>query len=103
MYKWEIEELKFQIGKLIQLHRLKRELSQLQLGNELNISSNHIGRIERAETNPTIESLVKICNFFEIDILYLFTKINEKELKKIEGEIEQLQKEFKNQNKRKSQ
>lgn len=38
MYKWKIIELKFQIGKLIQLHRLKRELSQLQLGNELNIS-----------------------------------------------------------------
>ncbi len=102
MYKWEIEELKFQIGKLIQLHRLKRELSQLQLGNELNISSNHVGRIERAETNPTIESLVKFCNFFEIDMLYLFTKLNEKELKKIESEISQLQKEFKNQNKRKS-
>ncbi|SHG40929.1 hypothetical protein SAMN02787073_4227 [Chryseobacterium vrystaatense] len=40
MYKWEVEELKFQIGKIIQLHRLKRQLSQLQLGNELNLSSN---------------------------------------------------------------
>ncbi|SHF03002.1 helix-turn-helix domain-containing protein [Chryseobacterium sp. OV279] len=102
MYKWQIEELKFQIGKLIQLHRLKRELSQLQLGNELNISSNHVGRIERAETNPTIEILILFCNFLEIDLLHLFTKLNEKELKKIESEIDQLQKEFKNQNKRKS-
>ncbi|MDR2238554.1 MAG: helix-turn-helix domain-containing protein [Chryseobacterium sp.] len=102
MYKWEIVELKFQIGKLIQLHRLKRELSQLQLGNELNISSNHVGRIERAETNPTIESLVKFCNFFEIDMLLLFTKISDKELKDIESEIGYLQKQFKNQNKRKS-
>jgi len=102
MYKWQIEELKFQIGKLIQLYRLKRGLSQFQLGNELNISSNHVGRIERAETNPTIESLILFCNFLEIDLLYLFTKLNEKELKKIESEIDQLQKEFKNQNKRKS-
>ncbi|WP_294279885.1 helix-turn-helix transcriptional regulator [uncultured Chryseobacterium sp.] len=101
MYKWEIEELKFQIGKLIQLHRLKRQLSQLQLGNELNISSNHVGRIERAETNPTLESLLTICNFFEIDILHLFRKLNDEELKKIESEIDQLQREFKNQNKRK--
>ncbi|KYH06841.1 hypothetical protein A1704_21870 [Chryseobacterium cucumeris] len=102
MYKWQIEELKFQIGKLIQLYRLKKGLSQFQLGNELNISSNHVGRIERSETNPTIESLVTFCNFLEIDLLHLFTKLNEKELKKIESEIDQLQKEFKNQNKRKS-
>ncbi|KMQ62601.1 hypothetical protein ACM40_10025 [Chryseobacterium sp. BLS98] len=102
MYKWDIEELKFQIGKLIQLHRLKKNLSQFQLGNELNLSSNHVGRIERAETNPTIENLVKLCNFFEIDMLFLFTKLTDKELKKIEREIEDLQKEFKNKNKKKS-
>ncbi|WP_431306821.1 helix-turn-helix domain-containing protein [Chryseobacterium indicum] len=71
MYKWEIEELKFQIGKLIQLHRLKRSLSQFQLGNELNLSSNHVGRIERAETNPTIENLVKFCNFLKL-ICYFY-------------------------------
>lgn len=102
MYKWEVEELKIQIGKLIQLHRLKKELSQFQLGNELNISSNHVGRIERAETNPTVEILVKFCNFFEIDMLLLFKKLNDNELKSIESEIDHLQKEFKNQNKRKS-
>lgn len=102
MYKWEVEELKFQIGKIIQLHRLKRELSQLQLGNELNLSSNHIGRIERAETNPTIENMVKLCNFLEIDMLLLWTKLSDIELKNIESEIDALQKEFKNQNKRKS-
>ncbi|THV57429.1 XRE family transcriptional regulator [Chryseobacterium candidae] len=102
MYKWDIEELKFQIGKLIQLHRLKKNLSQFQLGNELNLSSNHVGRIERAETNPTIENLVKFCNFFEIDMLLLFTKLTNKELKNIESEIEYLQKVFKNKNKTKS-
>lgn len=102
MYIWEAEELKFQIGKLFQLYRLKNKLSQLQLGNELNLSSNHVGRIERSETNPTIESIVKFCNFFEIDILHLFSKLNEKELQSLEVEIQQLQKEFKNKNKRKS-
>lgn len=102
MYIWGTEELKFQIGKLFQFYRLKNKLSQLQLGNEINLSSNQVGRIERAETNPTVETLVKFCNFFKIDMLYLFTKLNEKELQKIESEIDQLQKEFKNQNKRKS-
>ncbi|WP_263603445.1 helix-turn-helix domain-containing protein [Chryseobacterium sp. PET-29] len=102
MYIWEIEELKFQTGKLFQFNRLKNKLSQLQLGNELNLSSNHVGRIERGETNPTLEIIVKFCNFFEIDILYLFTKLSEKELNDLSKEIERLQKEFKNQNKRKS-
>ena len=95
MYIWETEELKLQIGKLFQFYRLKNKLSQLQLGNEINLSSNQVGRIERApETNPTLESLVKFCNFFKIDMLHLFTKLNEEELKKIESEIDRLQKEL---------
>jgi transcriptional regulator with XRE-family HTH domain len=102
MYKWPVESLKIQIGKLIQLFRLRKKLSQFQLGIELNISKDHIGRIERAETNPTIENIVNLCNFLDIDMLFLFTKLSEKELKKIESEIDHLQKEFKNQNKRKS-
>ena len=57
MNKLELEKLKIQIGKLLQLYRLRKGLSQLQLGNELNLSSNHVGRIERAETNPTLENL----------------------------------------------
>jgi len=102
MHIWEIEELKFQIGKLFQFNRLNSKLSQLQVGNELNLSSNHVGRIERAETNPTIEIVVKFCNFFKIDILFLFKKLNENELNNLEIEIDRLQKEFKNHNKRKS-
>lgn len=102
MNKLELEKLKNQIGKLLQLYRLRKGLSQLQLGNELNLSSNHVGRIERAETNPTLENIVKICNFFEIDILYLFSTLNKNEITSIEGEINELKEKFKNQNKRKS-
>ncbi|MDQ8141483.1 helix-turn-helix transcriptional regulator [Chryseobacterium sp. CFS15] len=102
MYKWQVEDLKFQIGKLIQVYRLRRELSQFQLGLELNISKDHVGRIERGLTNPTIENIVKLSNFLDIDIFSLFTKLDAKELKKIELEIDRLQKEFKNKNKKKS-
>lgn len=102
MYTWEIEELKFQIGKLFQFNRLKNKLSQLQVGNELNLSGNHVGRIERAETNPTIESVIKFCNFFEIDVLFLFTKLNDKDLNNLNNEIERLKIEFTNHNKKKS-
>ena len=87
MYSWTAEDLKCQIGKLFQLYRLRGKLSQLQLGNELNLSANHIGRIERAETNPTIEILIEYCNFFAIDIALLFTRLSGKELEEIENEI----------------
>lgn len=100
MYNWDIDELKFQVGRLFQYNRLKNKLSQLQLGNELNLSSNHVGRIERAETNPTVEVIVKFCNFFELDILLLFTKLSDKELDNLNLEIERLQIEFKNHNKK---
>ena len=92
MYKWSAEELKFQIGILFQLYRLRSKLSQLELSHELNLSANHIGRIERAETNPTIEIVVKYCNFFAIDISQLFTKLNDKEL----NDIANLKIEYKN-------
>lgn len=102
MYIWEVDNLKFQIGKIFQFYRLKNKLSQLQLGNEINLSSNQVGRIERAETNPTVESIVKFCNYFKIDILFLFTKLSELEYNNLEFEINKLQKEFKNHNRRKS-
>jgi transcriptional regulator with XRE-family HTH domain len=102
MYIWEVDDLKFQIGKIFQFYRLKNKLSQLQLANEINLSGNQVGRIERAETNPTVESIVKFCNFFKIDILFVFTKLNATDFKNLELEIMQLQKEFKNHNRRKS-
>lgn len=102
MHKWELEQLTYQIGKLFQLHRLRKGLSQFQIGNELDFSSNHIGRMERGKTNPTIGIISKLCNFLEIDLLVLFKKLDDKELQEIEKEIDDLQKKFKNQNKRKS-
>ena len=102
MNKLVLEELKNQIGKLLQLYRLRKGMSQLQLGKEIKLTSNHIGRIERAETNPTLENIVKICNFFEIDVLYLFSTLNKNELNNIESEIIVFKEKFKNQNKRKS-
>ncbi|AZI66606.1 XRE family transcriptional regulator [Kaistella daneshvariae] len=100
MYKWSADELKYQIGKLFQLYRLRNKLSQLQLGHELNLSANHIGRIERAETNPTVEIVLEYCNFFLIDISILFVKLTDRQLDDIEKEINNLKIENKNQSKK---
>jgi len=56
------------VGKKIKLERIKRDLSQEQLADLSNISKNFVGAIERAEWSPTIETLAKIANAFEISL-----------------------------------
>ncbi|REC42035.1 helix-turn-helix domain-containing protein [Chryseobacterium sp. 5_R23647] len=90
MYKWDLVNLKIHIGKIIQLYRLRKELSQFQLGLEVGMSRDHIGRIERGQTNPTIENIVKISDFLNIDILTFFTELNHDDLSSINEEIKTL-------------
>ena len=55
----------------IKLERLKRNLSQEQLAELSGISKNAIGKIERVEVSPTIESLEKIAKAFNMDFAQL--------------------------------
>lgn len=102
MYKWNLEELKIQIGIYVRLHRLRKGISQFQLAIELGLSKDYIGLIERGKTNPTLEIIVKICNFIDLDISEIVAAKSEAELSSAKLEIEELEKKFKNQNKRKS-
>ncbi len=102
MFKWESEELKMQIGVIFKLHRLRKKLSQFQVGNEVDLTKDYIGIIERGKANPTIEVLIKLCNFLEVDINLLVTKATSSQLQAFKLEILELDARFKNQNKRKS-
>ncbi|GEN73683.1 helix-turn-helix domain-containing protein [Chryseobacterium lathyri] len=102
MYKWNVEELKIQVGIIFKLCRLRKGLSQFQVAIEVGLSKDYIGRIERGETNPTIEIIVNICNFLELDINQVVTKENESQLATIKLEILELEAKLKNQNKKKS-
>ena len=66
----ESEELKLLklIGIKIKNLRKKEDISQLQLGIRIDISANQIGRIERAEGNPTIKTLYAITKYYNLDI-----------------------------------
>ena len=55
----------------IKLERMKRNLSQEELSFLSGLSKNAIGKIERAEVSPTIESLEKIANAFGMDFAQL--------------------------------
>lgn len=102
MYKWSFEEIKSQIGIIFKLYRLRKGLSQFQLANEVDLSKDYIGRIERGKTNPTIEIIICICNFLELDIIQVVSKLNQSQLDSVIKETILLEEKFKNQNKRKS-
>lgn len=98
MHKWDIKILNKQIGIIFQLARLRLNLSQLSVANELNLSANQIGRIERGETNPTIKNVLNIANYFNIEMKLLFQKITDEKLESMIKEIENLKIENKNKN-----
>lgn len=55
----------------IKIERIKRNLSQEQLAEIANLNINTIGKIERAEVSPTIETVEKIAQAFNMSFLDL--------------------------------
>jgi len=55
------------LGVHIRQLREKKNLSQQDLANDCSIPKVQIGRIERAEVNTTVRTLVKIANALEIE------------------------------------
>lgn len=50
------------LGKRIKEQRLKQHLTQEQLGEIINVNTSNISHIERATTQVSLSSLVKIAN-----------------------------------------
>ncbi|MCJ8498612.1 helix-turn-helix transcriptional regulator [Chryseobacterium salipaludis] len=95
MYKWNPIDVLKQMGIIIHVNRLRKKISQQDLANEIELSINHIGRIEKGEANLTTANVIKICNFLEINPMLLFEKLSSVELKNLQDEIITLKKEFK--------
>ena len=55
------------LGVHIRQLREKKNLSQQDLANDCNIPKAQIGRIERAQINTTVRTLIKIANALEIE------------------------------------
>ncbi len=55
----------------IKFERLKRGLSQEALAFEAGLNRQTIGKIERAEVSPTIDTLEKIAEVFGMDFIQL--------------------------------
>ncbi len=62
--------LKF--GAKLRYLRMSKKLSQLQLAEKAGLNFNFIGQIERAETNPTLKTIISIAEALEMDVKDLF-------------------------------
>jgi transcriptional regulator with XRE-family HTH domain len=69
LLKMEISEETFitNLGTHIRQLRESKNLSQQDLANDCNIPKVQVGRIERAEINTTIRTLIKIANALQIE------------------------------------
>jgi len=60
------------------MERLKRKLSQEKLALEADLNINTIGKLERGEVSPSIDTLERIANVFGIEFSELIdvSKVN---------------------------
>lgn len=60
----------------LQRLRERRRINRKVLGELCGLSKNTIGQYERGEREPTISSLIKIADFFEVSTDYLLGRQN---------------------------
>ncbi len=60
------------IGLKIKLLRIERKISQQDLAAACNFEKSNLARIEAGRTNPTVATLLKICQILEVPISQLF-------------------------------
>ena len=58
--------VKILVGERLNKIRKERNLTLRELGNAVGVSASHIGQIEKGVTNPSIELLAKIAEFFKV-------------------------------------
>lgn len=74
-----MENVKIIIGENIAELRKLNKLTQQEFASALSYSDKSISKWERGESTPDIEILLKIADFFKVDIKYLLEKHSEEE------------------------
>ena len=65
--------MKEMLGKRIREERLKLNLTQEVLAEDVDLTTAYIGQIERGERNLTLENLIKVSNRLGVTIDYLLS------------------------------
>lgn len=66
------KNVKANLATNIKKLRIKRAISQESLSLELGFDVSYIGKVENQKMNVSLDKLISIANFFEIDICNLF-------------------------------
>lgn len=69
-------DLKKIVGQRLQLLRMEKNLTQEQMGEQLNLSTSAYCKIEYGETDLTLTRLNKIANILNMSAAELFSKID---------------------------
>ena len=84
-------------GKRIQLLRKQKGLSQEELADRLNVSSNTVAKIECGLRRPSVDFVVDLVNFFDttVDYIILGEEIKKERnydflIREIDDKVEQL-------------
>lgn len=84
-------------GKRIQLLRKQKGLSQEELADKLNVSSNTVAKIECGLRRPSVDFVVDLVNFFDttVDYIILGEEIKKERnydflIREIDDQVEQL-------------
>lgn len=67
-----MSEIAKQLGQRIRDLRFERSMSQEELSFKAGISPAHLGQIERAVKNPTIDTVAKIAGALDMPVAALF-------------------------------
>lgn len=60
------------VGSRIKEWRLRRELTQEELGDKIGSDGPRVGRLEKGSENPTLETLDKLASALKVDVSDLF-------------------------------
>jgi len=89
--------MKIRIGENIQKLRKAKELSLRKLSSEIGISHNNLASYERDAIVPSLENAVKISQYFNVPLEYLFMgekaefKYRDIELANLFGEVDRME------------
>ncbi|MDD2628524.1 MAG: helix-turn-helix transcriptional regulator [Clostridia bacterium] len=66
------------LGKNVKYYRFQKKLTQEQLAEKLNASSNYIGRIERGQHSPSLKKIAHISKVLDVEPYELFINRSDK-------------------------
>lgn len=67
----KLEANRSAIGKRIRAFRLKNNLTQAQLAEELDVSTNFISEVENGKKNISIDTLCRLCQHYQLSADYI--------------------------------